>query len=31
MVHLSSAEAGKIQGVWDKVNIEEIGGEALAR
>lgn len=31
MVHLTSEEKGAVTGLWGKVNVEEVGGEALGR
>lgn len=31
MVHLTGEEKSAITGLWGKVNVEEIGGEALGR
>nr|WCR76151.1 hemoglobin beta chain [Eospalax fontanierii baileyi] len=31
MVHLTDAEKGAVNGLWGKVNVDELGGEALGR
>lgn len=31
MVHLSGEEKGLVTGLWGKVNVDEVGGEALGR
>uniref|UniRef100_A0A8C6S226 Hemoglobin subunit beta-like n=1 Tax=Nannospalax galili TaxID=1026970 RepID=A0A8C6S226_NANGA len=31
MVHLTNAEKAAVSGLWGKVNVDEIGGEALGR
>ncbi|XP_004618299.1 hemoglobin subunit beta [Sorex araneus] len=31
MVHLSGEEKGVVTGLWGKVNVDEVGGEALGR
>ncbi|XP_005380133.1 PREDICTED: hemoglobin subunit beta [Chinchilla lanigera] len=31
MVHLTGEEKAAVAGLWEKVNVEEIGGEALGR
>ncbi|XP_053527434.1 hemoglobin subunit beta [Artibeus jamaicensis] len=31
MVHLTGEEKGAVTGLWGKVNVEEVGGEALGR